>query len=365
MKRDNRLSFRIRILRKSNFFALFCIFAYLPCQANLVLRAGATPFPEYAAWIATHPDDRSWVHGLENQHPSRTEVTQLTDLVEASQKSFLTGSLDEAKTKFREIADLAETNDWRSSERAAITYSMLRFFQLEKSQLRFNYLKSAALFGFDCHFDPHIFPPPVIKSWKDLIAKAKQKAVRISNLKDFKGFDLIKVDGRSFSLTESDFISILPGDHRISFLGSQAQYFTQKISSSQLQVMKVEPVILISGTCENPKMSSEIHSSFTAIFSDACIRNYNGQTWIAQANSQRSNQFGKLDLQASSFKRSEDQFNGEINGTIQQKNYHTWLWLGVGAAVVTSLALIYQNNQNNFEGTSSPSVVTPVHRQGN
>ncbi len=364
MKRDKYLNFRKLILRKSNFLALICLLAYLPSQAELVIRAGLTPFSEYAAWVATHPEDRSWIHNLESQHPSKAEASTLTDLVEATQKLFLTGSLDEAKVKFRDIADLANSNDWRASEREAITYSMLRYFQLEKSHARWTYLKYAAVFGFDVHFNPRIFPPPIIKSWRDEISKARKKSVQISNLKDFKGFDILKVDGRSYSFADSEFISILPGEHRISFLGSQAQYFAQKIGSNQLQVMKVEPVILVSGTCENPKVSSEIHFAFTAIFEETCVRSYSGQAWLAPLSAQRAAQLGKLDLQSASFKNSESQFSRDVTSTVVPSP-HTWLWAGVGAAVLTSLALVYQNNQSSFGGSSNSSRVRAVHKQGN
>ena len=363
MKRDKFLIFRKLILRKNNFLGILCLFAYLPCQADLIIRAGSTPFTEYAAWIATHPDDHNWIKQLENQHPSKAEAARIAELIELSQKSFLTGSLDDAKKKFHEIADQADSNDWRPSERQAITYSMLRFYQLEKSRVGLSYLKKAAIFGFDIHFDPRIFPPPIFKAWKNEVARAQKSAVKISNLKDFTGFDIVKIDGRSYSLNETESLSILPGEHRISFLASHAQYFTQKISSSQLQVMKLEPVIMISGTCENPIANSEIHFQFTALFEEACVRSYNGQTWIPRLK----NGLDKLELQKASYKSSQDHFTLETASAAEPSR--KWLWFGIGASLVTSLVLIYENNQNQMQGgggsSSSQTSLTPTHRQGN
>ena len=73
MKRDKYLNIRTLILRKSNLLAIICLLAYLPSQAELVIRAGLTPFSDYAAWVATHPEDRSWIHQVESQHPSKAE----------------------------------------------------------------------------------------------------------------------------------------------------------------------------------------------------------------------------------------------------------------------------------------------------
>ena len=361
------LNFKNLNLRIRNVLVFVSLFSYLSSQAEPVIRAATTPFPEYAAWIATHPDDRSWVRQIESQHPSKTEISVLAELVEASQKAYLTGSLEDAKNKFREISDLADTSDWRTSEREAITYAMLRFYQLDKSELGLKYLKLAAIFGFDCHFDPHIFPPPVIQAWKDELTKAHKHAVRISNLRDFGGFDVMKVDGRNYSLADTEFISILPVQHRISLLGSQAQYFTQKIGSSQLQVMKVEPVVLISGTCADPQVNPEIHFAFTALFNEACIRNFTGQSWVAASSTKRNSQFSKLELQSRNFRTPDDQLQSETySASSTHTTLRTWIWVSVGAVVATSLALIYANNQSILSGSSnSPTAVTPVHRSGN
>ncbi len=368
MNLTNFLIFKKHFLRKRNWFVAFGLFAFLPCQAELFIRAGATPFTEYAAWIATHPDDQSWIKHLDSQYPTRNESQHLTELFESSQKAFLTGTLAEAKNKFKEIAELYTSNDWRPIEREAITYSMLRIYQLDKSHLGMSYLKRAASFGYDVHFEEQIFPPPVIKLWKTEIALAKKQTIQLANLKDFSGFDVIKIDGRSYSIHESESVSILPGEHRVSFLGSHSQYFSQKISSTQLQVMKLNPVVLVSGTCKNPELKGDLNIPFAAVFEDACIRNFNGHNWLAKSHSE----IDHLNLQATHYnKYQESHLPAENSEATDSKSIHAkkWLWIGLGAALLTSVALIYQNNQNqiqNIGGTSNPTPdLTPVHQEGN
>ncbi len=365
MKCDKFLNFRNLILRKNKTWALLCLLAYTPSQADLIVRASSTPFVEYAAWIATHPEDQSWVQYLENHYPSKSESKRISILVENSQKAFLTGSLEDAKKIFKEIADLADTNDWRHSEREAITYSMLRFSQLEKSVLGLSYLKKAARYGYDVHFDAKIFPPPLLNHWKSEIAIARKKSIKISNLKDFNGFEIIKIDGRSYSLSECEFISILQGEHRISFLGSHAQYFTQKITSSQLQVMALNPVALISGSCSSPVLNAETHLQFKALFGDSCGRIYNGQTWT------RSLKPGleKLEMHSTNYKNSQSNLLSEARVAPPLNDKRKWVWIGLSTAIIASLAMVYQNNQNQLQAlgnsSNSQSSYAPTHTEGN
>ena len=365
MKLSKFLNFKNSVLRKSNLTAIFMIFAYLPCQAELVIRASTTPFAEYAAWIATHPEDLSWIKHLESLHPAKSELAKLSLLVESSQKAFLTGSLVVAKQLFKEIADLADSNDWKSAQREAITYSMLRFAQLEKSELGRSYLRRAALFGYDVRFGRQLFPPPLFNLWKAEITRAQNKQLQISNIKDFAGFDIIKIDGRSYSLSDVESLKILPGDHRITFLGSQAQYYSQKISGSQLQVMKLNPVAVVSGTCTNPILNSEISLPITALFEESCPRSFNGQTWITLPKSE----LDKLDIQSLGYKHSQKNFLSDTQKTNLAPSSRKWLWSGVGLAIATSLVLIYQNNQSQIQtlGSSSGSQPTPIpsHSEGN
>jgi len=369
MNLSDLISFKISIPRKNKICALVCFLSYLPCQAEIVIRAAGTPSDQYAAWITTHPNDQSWITHLEKQHPSKTESAKLMDLIEIAQKAFLTGSLNDAKDKFRELADLSLTNDWGKAERKAITYAMLRLVQLqtmpkigEGEQTQVLYLRSAARFGFDVHFDAKIFPPPLIKRWQNEIRIARRNSVKIFNLKDLNSFDIIKIDGRAYSLHDIDNLIILPGEHRLSLLANHAQYFTRKVNSSQLQVIKIQPEILVYGSCSQPQ--AQINFAFTAVFDDACVRQYNGMNWIAKLIPKLE----QLDLQASNYKSTQAQFSTAPQAS-ETPHSKKWIWIGAGAAVLASLALVYKNNQNKFFGagdqSEAPVTLTPSHHEGN
>lgn len=348
-------AFRILNLRKNTLLALLCLFAYLPAQADLVIRAGMTPFSQYAAWITTHPTDRSWVAELEKRHPSHYQSTKLLDLTEAAQKAFLSGSLTDAKNKFISIAAMAHRDDWHKPQREAITYAMLRTAQLHSGRVHSQYLIAAAQFGFDIYFGVEVFPPPLVNEWQKEVNLAKSHATKISNLKDFEGFDILKIDGRSYPIKNLEKIEIMPGAHRISLLANHANYFTQKINSSQLQVMKIKPDILVYGNCNEPKAPADTHFAFTALFDKACVRHFNGVTWALDAETK----LDRLDLQANAFKNSPIQaLNSPIkNSSDRRRNL---LWLGVGAVLLTSLALVYKNNQAKLNGANNDPEPAPT-----
>jgi hypothetical protein len=352
---------RILNLRKNTILAILCLFAYLPAQAEIVIRAGRTPFNQYAAWIATHPADRSWVAELEKRHPSHLRSSKLLDLVEGAQKAFLSGSLDDAKNKFIAIASMAHNDDWHKPQREAITYAMLRTAQLHIGRIHSQYLIAAAQFGFDIHFGVEVFPPPLVKEWKNEISLAKSHATKISSLKDFVGFDILKIDGRSYPIKNLENIEMMPGEHRVSLLANHANYFTQKINSSQLQVMKIKPDILVYGNCNHPKAPLDAKFAFTAIFEKACVRHFDGINWAADADTKLE----RLDLQAENFKNSPIQ---ALNSQAKSSNEHPrrWLWIGIGAVVLTSVAMVYKNNQNKFGANSDPETsptITPSHHE--
>lgn len=350
--------FTILNLRKNKFLAIFFLFSYLPAQADVLIRASSAPFNQYAAWIATHSTDHTWVAELEKQHPSVHSSTQLLELAESAQKAFLTGSLIDAKKKFIAMSDLSHTEDWHKPQREAITYAMLRVAQLETNHQRSLFLKKAAQFGFDIHFAPEVFPPPLMKEWGHELMIAKKSSMKISKLKDFEGFDILKIDGRPYPIHDSESLMMTPGVHRVSLLANHAQYFSQKINGSQLQVMKIKPDILIAGSCEHPVVPNDIHFAFSAIFESTCIRHFNGLAWDSDFHIK----LDKLDLQNDNF------HNSPVNlSRSESPNLHSrqWLWLGASAVVLTSLILVYKNNQAQFGGgnTDSAPAVIPSHHE--
>jgi len=101
--------------------------------------------------------------GVENEN-------KLRRVLESAQSSWLKGNQDIARSKFRELTQLARAADWRDSQREAIFYAHLRLAQLADNPLeKEEWMASAARLYPDLEIDASsIRPTDVLRChiWK-------------------------------------------------------------------------------------------------------------------------------------------------------------------------------------------------------
>lgn len=286
---------------------------------------------ELKTFVERH-DRRTLGEYLEANRPGQDFERRLRAKLESAQRAWLSGSTDSARSDFIELVDLAPLGDWRDPQREAILYAHLRLAQSSATPIeRSDWLTKAARLVTDLEPDTSLFPPPLIREFREARAKVATQSTSVV-LKDvFPGFRYVLVDGRKFSLDSSAPVRISPGSHRITALSDRHAPLTEQMTGAQLGVfrVKVDPLVESCAAPVKPLDDGLIVEVFGGPKCSPVTAFANGApnpTWA------------------------------DVPTEVRSKPRRDWLWIGA-IALGTAAVIAVQRSQKR----SDP---TPAHREG-
>lgn len=344
---------------------LMLIFAQIPdAHAQVLAQAPAATRAELQAAAALHPD-------LSALAENAVEVTaelafakeQLNRKLELAQHAFLEGSLDEARKHFQELSKMATNADWPVVQRRAIQYAMLRVVQLAASEpeIQNAYLERAAALDLDLKPDKSLIPPPVLTAFettrKALIARAVTLRVR----ERFSGFEIMKVNGRSYRVAEKQSLKVLPGEYRIHLRSNSFAPITATMSAAKLYIYTPPRTPIVSGSCERPILNTATLASadIIVVFNEGCWLRHKKGVWSRfDSNPSAQAQADARFLRAPAVR---EDLEIPVPPSPSRPFYRkSWFWVSVVGLAAASFALSSKQNKDRESG----GPVTPSSAEG-
>ena len=332
-------------------------------QAAIPFVRAPEVWPEsFAARAVARPDFVPLADFDETSMPTEEECRQLTAAFSRAQSLFLDGSVESAARGFRDVVRLARDSDWREAQRRAIAFSYLRLAQLaDASSLKQERIEAAAAFAPDLRPDADAFPPPMLEAWAQATARLRATSVSILASEKFAGYDVLKIDGRAFPIRPGSTVSLAPGAHRISALSNSHPYFSQILTSVQLEAMRLDQAPLASGDCEAPQLRAlaGFDGRTVAVAYPDCVRLHGPAGWAAVTHAPA--ELSRLGVPpppesggggAPAWAKSEAAAEPRSN-----KQY--WIWAAVGAmAVAVGYAIYRAQPKSGGPSAASPPVAS-------
>ena len=342
--------------------------------ATSLVRAASLGPEGFAAAAARNPELLPLLETQEAESPTDTQAKRLAAGFSRAQALFLDGSLDEATRAFRDVVRMAQEADWRETHRRAISFSFMRLAQLASSPAAVEEkVESAAAFAPDLRPDASAFPPPLIQEWDRAASRLRARSTAIRLADKFPGYDLVKIDGRSFSLRSAVLVPISSGPHRVSALSNSHPYFSQVLTAAQLEEMRVDRQPLAAGDCDRPEVAQEIErapvSAYAVAYED-CVKTRGASGWADATNGLPAK--SRLDLAprmvsggpgAPEWTRIDGLSRAAPE--VRTGSSRKWYWVAA-AAVVVGASYAFVSAQRNSRGGSGPpsEAIAPTHTSG-
>ncbi len=319
-----------------------------------LIRATSYPAAEFEAFAEAQGHTTLSQH-LDHARPGKEMEQRLIRALEKAQTTWLSGSLEQARSQFKEVARLVLEADWRESQREAIHYSILRLAQTatlptEKEE----WLKKAIASFPDLLPDDSLFPPPLLEAYRTLRQRELKFAKSYTPQEHFPDHRLLLINGKRYVLTPALRIRLPQAVFRVTALSDSHPPLSEKLSLQQLQVFKIAAQAIADGECHSPglvKLPTTIKSADIA-FNSQCLRSSTPQGWRTDSDSRES---FALDSPASGLTLASP-----APVTVSSSKKH-WLWIGLTTLTAGAIYVIAKN-QNSRE--SGEPKVQPVHRQG-
>lgn len=331
-------------------FVVLIIFSLCAvAKAEVVVRHPDTEQTLYLKEVAA--GSTTVVDFIESKLPAAADEKRLLQKFEKAQSLFLSSDLTAAKVAFIEITEEAFRADWTETQRKVITISFLRVAQLsDDPHAAENYLVRAVHFGWQVEIDPHMFPPPLVSQFSDILNREKAKSLQVDLKDKFPQHDLIIIDGKRVRPELLRAYTVFPGRHRLTAISNSHQLFTQELTLSQLNLIKADVPAFAIGTCSDPSLSG--YQSLGAeevriIFPNDCARTYTGTSWVTSTD--------RLPAKLTQLPPHSFALSSAPKPILTKKKL---LIIGIGVGVVVTSALIIKKSQQRREE------VQPVTRQG-
>lgn len=328
--------FVVWILAFSFFQPVFARTAVLAPGANAV---------EFYGWLTTQSGVKaaSADFALSNQ-----EKETFNKLLASAQKSFLSGSLPQAREGFASFVELAFEQDWRLVQRRALHYGFLRLAQMSiTSEERSSWLKKACAYGADIKPDSTVFPPPLMNEYRELLKSSSNVELKLDSR--FDGYTAIVVDGKVVNVSSNDFVSISHGQHRLTLRSDTYAEETLIADAQVLANYSPKRKALARGSCETPEADS-LNDAIIFYDKECQVKATKGK--LERVGTQNSSAQTWKDFSVS--KPTELSF-AEAPRPKRPLLKSPWLWAGL--AVVASAIIITREQQ-------SETTVTPSSRVG-
>lgn len=222
---------------------------------------------------------------LDQQRPPSEAASKLSRLLERAQAAWLSGTMTEARSLFKDIARLSLEADWRESQREAIQYSMMRLAQSAASASeRGEWLEKAASGFPDLHPDSDSFPPPLMEGFNATRARILAQAAVFHPFEHFPNHRYLFINGKKFVISVDLKIRLPKGQYRIAAFSDVTDSLSEVMPSSQLMNVHPPATPIASGTCSEPS-STDVPKGvrgMTIMYSSDCQRTRTRQSgWLA------------------------------------------------------------------------------------
>ena len=331
-------------------------------STTILIRASQTNFTEFLAYVDTESLQTYAQYQL-NQIYKTPRPIVLEDLLEKSQREFLSHEPHRAKKTYKQIISHIHSFDWTLPERKIILYALFRMAQLETDlQKQKLFLQEAAVFGRDLKIDKALFPPPLVKTYLKL--KKSMNLTSVNLKKIFPDHELVIINGTVYSTHQQKTLLLPYGIYRVQALSSSKQAWLKTLSLSRLLSQKIQSPTLIStqSSCQQTTFNNIIKKSTHSIqvlFPNFCI-------WSSvkeHIKSEHSKLIAYKDLDNPPSDLTEIKKIQE-NLSQNQKNKNKWikpvLWTGGTVLLSTLLFFIIKDSEKSSSSSKSSKKKPPV-----
>ncbi len=304
--------------------------------------------------------------------PNRDSETRLRRLTERAQETWLAGSIESARSLFREIAALALEADWREPQREAIHYALLRLAQSAPTPIeRERWINTAVETFPDLHPDSDLFPPPLLETFASTRLRILKGSRDYRAGEHFPGYRLLLVNGKRFELEPETRIR-LPAEatFRVTALSDFHPPVTEKLKISQLFAFRLAIAPLAGGDCGAPAGEGLPRAlgveSYAVVFDTDCARVRSGQGWLpaevtALGSESRSTRAASLSLQPNLPLPFGEPLEPRPEPWLSKKS---WLWIGVSVLVVGAAVALTRDRGRGTQPQREELAPEPVHHEG-
>ena len=330
------------------------ISASLP-STTILIRAPQTSFTEFFAYVDTE-SLKTYAQYQLNQIYKTPRPILLEDLLEKSQREFLSHEPQRAKKTYKQIISHIHSFDWTLPERKIIFYALFRMAQLETNfQKQTLFLQEAAVFSGDLKIDKTLFPPPLVQTYLKL--KKSMNFISVNLKKIFPEHELVIINGKVYSTQQQKTLLLPYGVYRVQALSSSRQTWLKTLSLSRLLSQKIQSPALISkqSSCQQITFNKGIkkpNHSIQVLFPNFCVwNNIKEQIQSEDSSAIASIESGQLPGDLTEIKNlSEDLFQN-------QKQTNKWvkpvLWTGSVVLLSTLVFFIMKNSKKSSSDSNN------------
>ena len=324
-------------------------------STTILIRAPQTNFTEFLAYVDTE-SIKTYAQYQLNQIYKTPRPVVLEELLEKSQREFLSHEPHRAKKTYKQIISHIHSFDWTLPERKIILYALFRMAQLETDlQKQKLFLQEAAVFSRDLKIDKALFPPPLVKTYLKL--KKSMNLTSVNLKKIFPDHELVIINGTVYSIHQQKTLFLPYGIYRVQALSSSKQAWLKTLSLSRLLSQKIQSPALISmqSSCQQTIFNNIIKQSTQSIqvlFPNFCI-------WSSIKKHIKS-EHSKLIAERESNESPGDLIeikNFQENLSQNQENKNKWvkpvLWAGGTVLLSTLVFFIIKDNEKSSSNSNS------------
>ncbi len=325
------------------FIRIFFLPGFLACSAHgsgktLVIQGSKESSLEFRSYVLSSPRHQSYARFQLLQRLNTPESKILKTRFADAQRSFHSDPPPVALEKFKSVVEMLHVGDWGPSERGVLHFALLRLAQLEPIQKKSDeWLKLAALMGWDIEPDQDLLPPPLLASYQDHLKNLVWQHISLRDHLD--QFEFILIGGRSYSPFDHSVIRIPQGPHRWTVLSNSHEPSSQILESTNWSNILTHTRSLTQGSCSNisqlPPLPPE--AKVHVFFSGGCV-------WKSEALPSPS--LSSLTPLTPKTPGEPLSLSTDLPRPIYKK---PWFWVGVGAGVTLTAIFILQQEKKRQE----------------
>ncbi len=262
---------------------LICAQAH-PAWSQILVRAPGAARTDFRATHAIHPElRRLTVDAPDTDASLDIAKEKLNRALERAQIAFLSGTLEEARAGFADVAKLATTADWARAQRRAIHHAILRTAQMASGEAseRRDALAKAVAFDPEAKADPAKFPPPLLAELEAVRRESDERAVLLKIRERFDGYETLIVNGRAYKVADTGVLKLRPGDYRIHLRSDVYAPVAEVMSAAKLFIYTAPRRPIAAGTCGRPGLNEPALAALeiTVVYSRDCLQRYRSGQW--------------------------------------------------------------------------------------
>jgi hypothetical protein len=337
-----------------------------------IIRAPGVTQAELEAFAEAH-GRLTFSKQLELARPGVTNEEHLRALVEKAQAAWLSGSLEQARTLFKEMTRLTLEADWREPQRASIHYAYLRLAQLSLTpNERDEWIERAVLAFPDLKADSDLFPPPLVESFQASQTRLIGLGKIYQPYQHFPDYKLVLINGKSYENKAELQIRLPATTFRVTGYSDAYAPITEKLTFSQMQAFRLALPKLASGSCDMATTTYTFDhvKEISVLYPRDCLRTQNSQGWLSRNADLADVQNFSASLVNPIPPTLDDQIRlpgQELTGSPESppsasssgSSNRTWLWIGAAVLAVGAAYALHEEMSHRDDGP-----VTPVQHQG-